>query len=293
MSKIGDKIQVVGDDLFVTNVTRLQRGIERVGRQRAAGQGQPDRLADRDPGRRDHGPAGRLRLHDEPPLRRDRGHHHRRPGRGHQLRSDQVRCPGPHRPGGEVQPAAADRGGPRRRGQLRRRRRPSRGSRPDADGPTADRASGSRSRTRSAACPQRVAARPGTPARRRARSCATGARRSAVLPSRRIADHPDGDEAAAKAAGRTPKQGAAAKLKLPPPLQPDHPGAGAGGRDLDVDHLVRQQPADLLRPVPRGGRHQGRDRRPRGSDRRPADRAEPLERPRVRASCRPGPASAG
>jgi enolase len=28
VSKIGDKIQVVGDDLFVTNVTRLQRGID-------------------------------------------------------------------------------------------------------------------------------------------------------------------------------------------------------------------------------------------------------------------------
>ena len=28
VSKIGDKIQVVGDDLFVTNVTRLQRGIQ-------------------------------------------------------------------------------------------------------------------------------------------------------------------------------------------------------------------------------------------------------------------------
>ena len=28
VSKIGDKIQVVGDDLFVTNVSRLQRGID-------------------------------------------------------------------------------------------------------------------------------------------------------------------------------------------------------------------------------------------------------------------------
>ena len=27
MAKIGDKVQIVGDDLFVTNVTRLQRGI--------------------------------------------------------------------------------------------------------------------------------------------------------------------------------------------------------------------------------------------------------------------------
>jgi enolase len=28
VNKIGDKVQVVGDDLFVTNVTRLQRGID-------------------------------------------------------------------------------------------------------------------------------------------------------------------------------------------------------------------------------------------------------------------------
>ena len=28
VAKIGDKVQVVGDDLFVTNVTRLQRGID-------------------------------------------------------------------------------------------------------------------------------------------------------------------------------------------------------------------------------------------------------------------------
>ena len=28
MGRIGDRVQVVGDDLFVTNVTRLQRGID-------------------------------------------------------------------------------------------------------------------------------------------------------------------------------------------------------------------------------------------------------------------------
>ena len=65
----------------------------------------------------------RLPLHDEPPLRRDRGHHDRRPRGRHELRPDQDRRPGPLRPGREVQPAAADRGGARRRGALRRRRR--------------------------------------------------------------------------------------------------------------------------------------------------------------------------
>ena len=60
VGKIGDKIQVVGDDLFVTNVTRLQRGIAETGGQRPAGQGQSDRLAHRDPGRGRSGAPGRL-----------------------------------------------------------------------------------------------------------------------------------------------------------------------------------------------------------------------------------------
>ena len=63
--------------------------------QRAAGQGQPDRHADRDAGRRRPGPPQRLPLHDEPPLRRDRGHHDRRPRGRHRLRPDQDRRPGP------------------------------------------------------------------------------------------------------------------------------------------------------------------------------------------------------
>jgi enolase len=58
---IGDRVQVVGDDLLVTNV---ERG----------------------------------------------GHHHRRPGGGHEHRPDQDRRPLPLRPGGQVQPVAAYRG---------------------------------------------------------------------------------------------------------------------------------------------------------------------------------------
>ena len=57
-------------------------------RQRAAGQGQPDRHADRDAGRGGTGAPQRLPLHDEPPVRRDRGHHDLRPGGGGQLRAD-------------------------------------------------------------------------------------------------------------------------------------------------------------------------------------------------------------
>ena len=47
---LGDKVQLVGDDLFVTNPARLAEGIERGHRQRDPGQGQPDRHADRDAG---------------------------------------------------------------------------------------------------------------------------------------------------------------------------------------------------------------------------------------------------
>ena len=49
---VGDRVQLVGDDLFVTNPERLERRHRRGRRQRAAGQGQPDRHADRDAGRR-------------------------------------------------------------------------------------------------------------------------------------------------------------------------------------------------------------------------------------------------
>ena len=45
------KIQLVGDDLFVTNVERLQRGIDGGQANAHAGEGQPDRLAHRDPRR--------------------------------------------------------------------------------------------------------------------------------------------------------------------------------------------------------------------------------------------------
>ena len=50
---LGDRVQIVGDDIFVTNPERLRRGIaERCG-QRAAGQAEPDRHDHRD-ARRGH-----------------------------------------------------------------------------------------------------------------------------------------------------------------------------------------------------------------------------------------------
>ena len=47
---LGKKVQLVGDDLFVTNPERLRRGIAARHRQFHSGQGQPDRHADRDAG---------------------------------------------------------------------------------------------------------------------------------------------------------------------------------------------------------------------------------------------------
>ena len=46
--RLGGRVQLVGDDLFVTNEQRLAEGIERRPRQFDPGQGQPDRHADRD-----------------------------------------------------------------------------------------------------------------------------------------------------------------------------------------------------------------------------------------------------
>ena len=90
---VGDRVQLVGDDLFVTNADRLARGHRPRRRQLDPGEGQPDRHAHRDAR---HGGAGhplRLPRGDVAPLGRDRGHHDRRPGRGHQLRADQDRRP--------------------------------------------------------------------------------------------------------------------------------------------------------------------------------------------------------
>ncbi len=121
---VGDRCQLVGDDLFVTNSAPTADG-HRPGRgELDPGQGQPDRLAHRDAR---HGrPRDPARLHgrDVAPFRRDRGLHDRRPGRRHQLRPDQDRRSGPLGPRREVQPAAAHRGRARRVGRLPRPRCP-------------------------------------------------------------------------------------------------------------------------------------------------------------------------
>ena len=120
--KIGKKCQLVGDDLFVTNVTRLAQGIKRRHRQFDPDQGQPDRHADRDAGRCRDGAQGRLHRGDVASLRRDRGFHHRRSRGRHQLRADQDRLAGALRPHRQIQSAAAYRGGTRRPGEICRPR---------------------------------------------------------------------------------------------------------------------------------------------------------------------------
>ncbi len=88
--------------------------------QRAAVQGQPDRLAERSHRRGAHEPQGRLGRGRVASLRRDRGHHHQRPGGGAEHRPDQDRRAGAQRAHGQVQPVAAHRG---RIGRGRRVRR--------------------------------------------------------------------------------------------------------------------------------------------------------------------------
>ena len=100
-------IQIVGDDLFVTNPERLARGHRGRRRQLAALEGQPDRHA---VARRSTPPRWRTatRLHGGRlgALRRDRGPDHRRPRRRPRRRPDQDRRAGPRRAHREVQPAA-------------------------------------------------------------------------------------------------------------------------------------------------------------------------------------------
>ena len=86
--RLGDRVQLVGDDLFVTNPARLRDGIERRRRQRdprsrstrsARSPRRSTRSRSRD--------AQRLRVDHVAPLGRDRGHDHRRPGRRDRLRA--------------------------------------------------------------------------------------------------------------------------------------------------------------------------------------------------------------
>ena len=120
--RLGSKVQLVGDDLFVTNPKIFKRRHRLGHRQRDPDQGQPDRHADRDAGSDRHGRSRQLRGGHLASFRRDRGHHHRRHRRGHHRDPDQDRLAVPQRPRGQVQPAAADRGSAGHRRALRRPR---------------------------------------------------------------------------------------------------------------------------------------------------------------------------
>ena len=107
--ELGSKIQLVGDDIFVTNIELLAARHRRRRGQLDPDQGQPDRLGQRD--HRRHQPGARERLHRGhlAPLGRNRRHLHRRPGGGHRRGPDQDRLGLAHRPHRQVQPVAAHR----------------------------------------------------------------------------------------------------------------------------------------------------------------------------------------
>ena len=120
--KIGARCQLVGDDIFVTNVARLSEGIKNgIGNSILVKVNQIGTLSETLGGGRD-GAQGGLHRGDVASLRRDRRFHHRRPRGRDQLRADQDRLAGAFRPHGQIQPAAAHRGGTRQPSELCRAR---------------------------------------------------------------------------------------------------------------------------------------------------------------------------
>ncbi len=96
--RLGSKVQLVGDDLFVTNTERLKRGIkEGIANSILIKVNQIGTLTETidaiELARR-----ARLHEHRQPSQRRDGRHDDRRPGRGAGHRADQDRLRQPHRP---------------------------------------------------------------------------------------------------------------------------------------------------------------------------------------------------
>ncbi len=119
---LGDRVQLVGDDLFVTNTARLRDGIERgVGNAILIKVNQIGTLTETLEAIETARRAG-YDVRDLPPLRGDRGHLHRRPGGGDRGGADQDGERQPHRPRRQVQPAPAHRGAAGRRRPLPRHR---------------------------------------------------------------------------------------------------------------------------------------------------------------------------
>ena len=112
---LGSRVQLVGDDLFVTNPKILADGIERgIANAILVKVNQIGTLSETLEAV-ELAQRGGLSLRDVASLGRDRGRHDRRPRGRDQLRPDQDRLAVALRPPGQVQPAAADRGGARAR----------------------------------------------------------------------------------------------------------------------------------------------------------------------------------
>ena len=90
--RVGNRIQLVGDDLFVTNTERLKRGIKEQSANSILSQAQPDWFIDRDNGRHRDGETGNVHSCDLASFGRDRGHYHRGSSCRYKRRSDQDRC---------------------------------------------------------------------------------------------------------------------------------------------------------------------------------------------------------
>ena len=89
--ELGDKVQLVGDDVFVTNPEISETWNSRERRQRGAREGQSDRYADRDTRGDGHGTRCELRSHRVASIRRDRRRHDCRSRRRHQRGPDKNR----------------------------------------------------------------------------------------------------------------------------------------------------------------------------------------------------------
>ena len=123
--KIGDKVQLVGDDLFVTNVKFLQeRHRDRHG-EFHSGESEPDWFAHRDARRRSTRAIQQIHRRPLAPLRRNGRFDDCRHRGGDELRPDQDRFVEPLGSPGEIQPASAHRAATRQERCLCRRDRAS------------------------------------------------------------------------------------------------------------------------------------------------------------------------
>ena len=90
--ELGDKVQLVGDDLFVTNTERLAKGIDLGCRQCNPDQIKSDRFRIRDTGSNQDGSQSRLHRNFFSPFRRDSRYNNRRSCSSTEHLPDQDRC---------------------------------------------------------------------------------------------------------------------------------------------------------------------------------------------------------